>query len=102
MDRVFQATRYINNCYTIHARKKTFFFLPFEDSSQKYRIWLLSLIKLASQEFLFHTLSNFAAFILVQENIQQEKEQIHYLKDLTGLSEIKTVRNGCLIFQLKH
>lgn len=68
------------------------FFLPFESSSQKYRIWLLSLVKLASQEFLFHTLSNFAAFILVQENIQQEKEQIHYLKDLTGLSEIKTVK----------
>lgn len=81
--------------------KKKFFFLPFEDSSQKYRIWLLSLVKLESQEFLFHTLSNFAAFTLVQENIQQEKEQIHYLKDLTGLSEIKAVRNGCFIFQLK-
>lgn len=66
-DSIFWATRYINNCYTIHARKKRFFF------SQKYKVWLLSLVKLTSQEFLFHTLSNSAVFILIWENIQQGK-----------------------------
>jgi hypothetical protein len=72
-----RTSRYTNNCYTIHARKR--FFSHLQNFRQKKRAWRLSLVKLAKQVFLFHTLSNFAVFLLIQENIQQGKKKTNTL-----------------------